>query len=41
MTGRRDWFMSINQSKKSKVKFANDNALAAEAVGDVLIMRKD
>ncbi|GAU29444.1 hypothetical protein TSUD_150140 [Trifolium subterraneum] len=41
MTGRRDWFVSINKSMKSKVKFGNDSTLAAEGVGDVLIMRKD
>ncbi|GAU30981.1 hypothetical protein TSUD_104950 [Trifolium subterraneum] len=41
MTGRRDWFVSINKSMKSRVKFGNDSTLAAEGVGDVLIMRKD
>lgn len=41
MTGRSDWFISINKSMKSRVKFANDSALAAEGVGDVLIKRKD
>ncbi|GAU30941.1 hypothetical protein TSUD_143890 [Trifolium subterraneum] len=31
---------NVNQSMKSKVKFGNDSTLAAEGVGDVLIMRK-
>ncbi|GAU34193.1 hypothetical protein TSUD_162940 [Trifolium subterraneum] len=33
--------VSINKSMKSRVKFGNDGTLAAEGVGDVLIMRKD
>ncbi|MCI28166.1 retrovirus-related pol polyprotein from transposon TNT 1-94, partial [Trifolium medium] len=41
MTGRFDWFVSINKSMKSRVKFADDSALSAEGVGDVLIKRKD
>lgn len=40
LTGRKDWFFSINKSMKSKVRFANDSALAAEGIGDVLIKRK-
>ncbi|XP_050916652.1 uncharacterized protein LOC127131790 [Lathyrus oleraceus] len=35
MTGRKDWFMQINQAAKSKVKFADDTTLSAEGVGDV------
>ena len=41
MSGRKDWFVNIKPSMKNMVKFANDNTLAAEGVGDVLIMRKD
>jgi hypothetical protein len=41
MTGRKDWFISINKSMKSRVKFDNDSALAAEGIGDVPIKRKD
>lgn len=41
MTGRRYWFVNISPSIKNKVKFANDNTLVAEGIGDVLIMKKD
>ncbi|XP_058784891.1 uncharacterized protein LOC131659762 [Vicia villosa] len=41
MTGRRDWFVQINQVAKNKVKFADDSTLMAEGVGDVLIEKKD
>src|SRR4051812_13455759 len=41
MTGRRDWFLQINQVAKNKVKFADDSTLMAEGVGDVLIEKKD
>ena len=41
MTGRKDWFVQINQVAKSRVKFADDTTLAAEGVGNVLIKRKD
>ena len=41
MTGRKDWFVNIKPSMKNMVKFANDNTLAAEGIGDVMIMMKD
>ncbi|XP_050893480.1 uncharacterized protein LOC127100379 [Lathyrus oleraceus] len=41
MTGRKDWFVQINQATKSKVKFADDTTLSAEGVGDVLIGKKN
>jgi hypothetical protein len=41
MSGRKDWFVNIKPSMKNMVKFVNGNTLAAEGVGDVLIMRKD
>ena len=41
MSGRKDWFVNIKPLMKNMVKFINDNNLAAEGVGDVLIMRKD
>jgi hypothetical protein len=41
MTGRKDWFVQINQATKNKVKFADDTTLSAEGVGDVLIGRKN
>lgn len=41
MTRRKYWFVNISTSMKNKVKFTNDNTLAAEGIVDVLIMRKD
>ncbi|XP_014624196.1 uncharacterized protein [Glycine max] len=36
MTGRRKWFLNLDQSVKSQVKFANDRTLSAEGIGKVL-----
>ncbi|XP_073221582.1 uncharacterized protein [Cicer arietinum] len=41
MTGRKDWFVKINQATRSRVKFTDDTTLAADGVDDVLIMRRD
>ena len=41
MSGRKDWFVNIKPSMKNMVKFANDNTLVAEGIGDVMIMMKD
>ncbi|XP_050888545.1 uncharacterized protein LOC127093652 [Lathyrus oleraceus] len=41
MTGRKDWFVQINQAAKSKVKFADDTTLSAEGVGDILIGKRN
>ena len=41
MPRRKYWFVNINPSMKNTVKFLNDNTLAAEDIGDVMIMRKD
>ena len=38
---RKDWFANIKPSMKHMVKFANDNTLEAEGIGDVMIMMKD
>ena len=40
MSRRKDWFANIKPSMKNMVKFTNDNTLAAEGVGDVMIMMK-
>ena len=40
MSGRKDWFVNLNPSIKNMVKFANDNTLVAEGIGDVMIMRE-
>jgi hypothetical protein len=41
MSGSKDWFVNIKPSMKNMVKFENDNTLATEGVGNVLILRKD
>ncbi|XP_050908040.1 uncharacterized protein LOC127121626 [Lathyrus oleraceus] len=41
MTGRKDWFVQINQAAKSKVKFVDDTTLSVEGVGDVLIGKRN
>ncbi|GAU30308.1 hypothetical protein TSUD_385290 [Trifolium subterraneum] len=41
MTGRKDWFVKINQTAKGKVKFADDSTLAAIGTGDVSIKKKN
>src|SRR3954463_9149709 len=41
MPEREDWFVNIKPSMKKMVKFANDNTLEAEGIGDVMITRKD
>lgn len=39
MTGRKKWFIKINQSMKNKVKFADDSILVTKGIGDVSIRR--
>lgn len=41
MTGHRNWFVDLDTSVRSHVKFADDSTLAAEGMGKVLIKRKD
>nr|KYP68042.1 Retrovirus-related Pol polyprotein from transposon TNT 1-94 [Cajanus cajan] len=41
MTGRKDWFVNLDESIKSKVKFADDRVMIAEGVGKILIRRKN
>src|ERR1051325_2971519 len=41
MSRRKYWFVNLKPSIKNMVKFSNDNTLAAEGIGDVMIMRKD
>lgn len=40
MTDRRDWFLNLDESVKSRVKFANNSTLSAEGIGKVVIKRK-
>src|ERR1051325_6111408 len=41
MYGRKDWFVNLKPSMKNMVNFSNDNTLAVEGIGDVMIIRKD
>ena len=41
MTGHKDWFVCLDERMKSKVRFAYDNTMLAEGIGNVLIQRKD
>ncbi|XP_045828918.1 uncharacterized protein LOC123920669 [Trifolium pratense] len=41
MTGRKDWFTSLKATQNHNVKFADNNSLAVQAIGDVTIKRKD
>ncbi|XP_006575979.1 uncharacterized protein [Glycine max] len=41
MTGHREWFVSIDDKVKSKIKFANNSSVTAESIGKVMIQRKD
>ena len=35
MTGRKEWFISLDDSSKSKVRFADDSSLIVEGIGRV------
>ncbi|XP_019432133.1 PREDICTED: uncharacterized protein LOC109339179 [Lupinus angustifolius] len=41
MTGHKDWFVKLDESTKSKVKFADHSAIDAEGIGDISIQRKN
>lgn len=41
MSGRKDWFVNLDESVHNKVKFADDSTLSAARLGRVLIKRKD
>lgn len=41
MSGRKDWFVNLDESVHNKVKFADDSTLSAAGLGRVLIKRKD
>lgn len=40
MTGRRDWFADLDESVKSRVRFADDSYVSVEGVGKILIQQK-
>lgn len=39
--GKKYWFINISKSMNNKAKFTNDSSLAAEGIGDALIMNKN
>lgn len=41
MSGRKDWFVNLDESVQNKVRFADDSTLSAAGLGRVLIRRKD
>ncbi|XP_017412916.1 uncharacterized protein LOC108324479 [Vigna angularis] len=41
MTCHREWLVNFDKTKKSKVKFVDDNTSKVEGVGDVVIRRKN
>jgi hypothetical protein len=41
MTGRRDWFVELDFSIKSRIRFADDRTMKVEGVGKVMIRKKD
>ena len=41
MTGRKDWFTSLDETIKSKVKFADARVLTAERIGKITIKKKN
>ncbi|XP_006595294.1 uncharacterized protein [Glycine max] len=41
MTGHKEWLVSFDMKKKSKVKFVDNRVIEVEGTSDVLIQRKD
>ncbi|XP_017431714.1 uncharacterized protein LOC108339076 [Vigna angularis] len=41
MTGRREWLVELDSSRKSKIRFADDSMVMAEGVGKVLLTCKN
>jgi hypothetical protein len=40
MTSHREWLVNLNDSSKTKIRFADNRTIPAEGVGDVLIKGK-
>jgi hypothetical protein len=36
MTGKKDWLINLDKSKKSTVKFADDSKLVSQGIGKVI-----
>lgn len=41
MTGYKKWFVSLDDSMKTRVKFADDSFLCADGIGKVMFKKKD
>ncbi|XP_057454964.1 uncharacterized protein LOC130746368 [Lotus japonicus] len=41
MTGHKEWFVSIDDSVKTRVKFADDSFIRAEGMGRVMFQRQN
>ena len=41
MTEKMDWFINLNESSKSRFRFANDSTLTIEGIGRVAFKGKD
>jgi len=41
MTDKKDWFINLDESKKSTLKFADDSKLSSQGSGKVMIKRRD
>ncbi|XP_019414559.1 PREDICTED: uncharacterized protein LOC109326317 [Lupinus angustifolius] len=41
MTGHRDWFIQLDDSVRTRVKFVDDSFITAEGMGKIVIKRKD
>nr|KYP59134.1 Retrovirus-related Pol polyprotein from transposon TNT 1-94 [Cajanus cajan] len=41
MTGHKEWFVSLDETTKSKLKFADHSSTDAEGIGKISIQRKD
>ncbi|XP_019438939.1 PREDICTED: uncharacterized protein LOC109344640 [Lupinus angustifolius] len=41
MTGIRDWFTTLDETTKNKVKFVNMSSVSVEGIGTMMIQRKD
>lgn len=41
VTGRKVWLANFNESKKSKVKFADNSSLQEEGTGNIVIQKRN
>lgn len=41
MIGHREWFMSLDEKVKSKIKFSDYSNVTTEGIGKVMIKRRD